>query len=48
MAVFAKQFTRKQDVVLTFMSMLFWQKYIQLTTENLQRSLSISTAICCI
>ncbi|MEH2239335.1 hypothetical protein [Nostoc sp.] len=36
--------TRKQDVVLTSFTRLFWQRYIQLTHENLQRSLNISTA----
>ncbi|MEH1788926.1 hypothetical protein [Nostoc sp.] len=30
--------------MLTSFAQLFWQKYIQLTHENLQRSLSISTA----
>ncbi|MHC5855500.1 hypothetical protein [Nostoc sp.] len=30
--------------MLTFFTQLFWQKYIQLTHGNLQRSLSISTA----
>ncbi|MEA5625281.1 hypothetical protein [Nostoc sp. UHCC 0251] len=39
-----KQITRKYSVVLTSVTQLFWQIYIQLTHENLQRSLSISTA----
>ncbi|MEH2059624.1 MAG: hypothetical protein V7K97_26410 [Nostoc sp.] len=30
--------------MLTSFTQLFWQRYIQLTHENLQRSLSISTA----
>ncbi|MBN3945711.1 MAG: hypothetical protein HWQ38_04175 [Nostoc sp. NMS7] len=30
--------------MLTSFTQLFWQRYIQLTPENLQRSLSISTA----
>ncbi|MEH2251052.1 hypothetical protein [Nostoc sp.] len=30
--------------MLTSFTQVFWQRYIQLTHENLQRSLSISTA----